>query len=155
MSTDTYIRRFVVPVAYALLPESMRSPQATALLMAIGYQESRFTHRRQIQGPARGFWQFEVGGVSGVLRHRATRPFAEIVCRTLGYEPVPMVVHEAVEHHDVLAACFARLLLYADPRPIPTEADAAWDTYLFGWRPGKPHRATWDGFFAQAWETGA
>ena len=28
------------------------------MLLAIGLQESRFVHRRQIGGPACGFWQF-------------------------------------------------------------------------------------------------
>jgi hypothetical protein len=44
--------------AAKLLP-FMDSPKARVLSAAIGHQESRFIHRRQINGPARGFWQFE------------------------------------------------------------------------------------------------
>jgi len=150
MTPAETIRHVVLPAAFHLLPEAMRSVDAVTLLMAIGYQESRFEHRRQIRGPARGFWQFEVGGVSGVLRHRATRPFALLVCEALGYEPSPMIVHEALEHNDILAACFARLLLWADPRPIPASPEAAWDAYIFGWNPGKPHPDTWAACFDRA-----
>ena len=51
------------------------------MLLAIGLQESRLTHRRQIGGPARGLWQFERGGgVAGVLRHAASRDHALSVC---------------------------------------------------------------------------
>ena len=44
--------------ALALLPSAMDTPQAHCMLLAIGLQESRFVHRRQIGGPACGFWQF-------------------------------------------------------------------------------------------------
>ena len=44
------------------LPDRMLSDEAVTMMLAIGYQESRFEHRRQIRGPARGFWQFEHGG---------------------------------------------------------------------------------------------
>lgn len=39
--------------AYAELPASMRTREATVLLLAIGLQESAFRYRRQIKGPAR------------------------------------------------------------------------------------------------------
>ena len=66
------------PAVYAetmqLLPAKMDSPQARAMLKAIALQESRFEHRKQIGGPARGFWQFEQGGgVRGVLNHPYSR----------------------------------------------------------------------------------
>ncbi|MCV6902125.1 MAG: hypothetical protein NTT76_05400, partial [Achromobacter xylosoxidans] len=47
--------------ALALLPAGMDTQAAHVMLLAIGLQESRFTHRQQIGGPARGFWQFEKG----------------------------------------------------------------------------------------------
>jgi hypothetical protein len=42
--------------------------------------------------------------------------------------------------------------LFSDAAPLPAaaveNAEAAWDYYIRNWRPGKPHRATWDGFWA-------
>ena len=46
MTTADYVARHVLPAAFALLPPQMDSPQARAMLMAIGWQESRFSHRR-------------------------------------------------------------------------------------------------------------
>src|SRR5690606_35531315 len=69
MDLDVVVEQAIWP-AYALLPSRMDSDRATVMLLAIGLQESRFEHRRQIKGPARGFWQFERGGgVRGVMTH--------------------------------------------------------------------------------------
>lgn len=139
-----------MPAALAMLPAKMDSPEARALLVAIGLQESRFTHRRQqLNGPAHGFWQFEsAGGVHGVLTHHATKPFIQPVLDALRYEPSDC--YYAIRDNDILACVFARLLLFSHPAPLPREAAAAWDYYLATWRPGKPRRDTWDGFFIQA-----
>ncbi|WP_199533145.1 hypothetical protein [Thiopseudomonas alkaliphila] len=70
--------------ALALLPARMKSKKAVVMMLAIGLQESRFIHRRQIKGPARGFWQFEKGGgVYGVLNHHIViPPFSTVlICR--------------------------------------------------------------------------
>ena len=149
------IRERAIAPALALLPAKMTSPQAELMLLAIGLQESRLTHRRQIGGPARGLWQFERGGgVAGVLRHAASREHALIVCDARRVAPVPEQVYQRLEHDDVLAAAFARLLLYTDPARLPAlgEVGASWDLYLRTWRPGKPHRHTWDALYAQALE---
>ena len=45
------VRRTAIEPALLLLPARMESPQAVVMLLAIGLQESRFTHRRQIGGP--------------------------------------------------------------------------------------------------------
>lgn len=133
------------------------TPAARAMLWAIGRQESRFIHRRQIGGPARGFWQFERGGgVRGVLTHRASADMARKLCAACGVEPTSFAVYPALEHDDVLAAGFARLLLYTDPKPLPPveprNENAAWDYYIRNWRPGKPHRHTWGAFWKEAVE---
>ena len=60
MTLDQIMDDAVRP-AMALLPARMDTPEADCMLLAIGLQESRFVHRRQIGGPARGFWQFEKG----------------------------------------------------------------------------------------------
>jgi len=140
--------------ALKLLPARMDTPLARLMLLAIGLQESRLTNRFQIvsgggKGPARGLWQFERGGgVRGVLEHPATKASAGAVCLARQVQPVASVVWGELETDDVLAAAFARLLLFSDPRPLPAAVDVtgAWDLYARTWRPGKPHPETWPAF---------
>lgn len=152
-----HILTYTIPAAYSLLPPAMRSIEATALLLAIGLQESRFLHRRQTEGgPARGFWQFEAnGGVQGVLAHTTTQETILDVLTTLRYPiDAPVTIYHAVlEHHDVLACCFARLLLWTLPGVLPArgEVDRGWTQYLDAWRPGRPHSETWPALFEEAW----
>jgi len=146
--------------ALELLPEKMNSDVAKVMLLAIGLQESRFKYRFQIvkgnpyvKGPARGYWQFERGGGAlGVLNHPATKFLAQDVCKARDVAPNSMAVWNAMETDDILAAAFARLLLFTDPLRLPSVNDAAggWDLYSRTWRPGRPHRETWDEFHAQA-----
>lgn len=139
--------------AYSLLPARMRSLRATVSLLAIGLQESRFLHRRQVGGPARGYLQFERdGGVRGVLRHPVTKIHAITLCAARGVLVAPQLVFDAIEHDDVLAAGFARLLLYSDPAPLPDLGDeeGTWAYYLRNWRPGKPHPQTWPEMYQNA-----
>ena len=156
--TLSEIQAQAIEPAFLLLPARMESREATVMLLAIGLQESRFENRRQIGGPARGFWQFERGGgVAGVLRHPASRDAALKVCDARGVSPVPEQVYQRLEFDDVLAAAFARLLLFTDPAklPKPGDADGAWQLYLRTWRPGKPHPHTWPELYAQALEATA
>ena len=156
---DSIVRGAIDP-AMALLPAKMDSAPARVMLLAIGLQESRFLYRAQktntpgVKGPARGFWQFERGGgVVGVLTHEATRLLARGVCEARQVQPLALAVHPRLEFDDVLAAAFARLLLWADVPPLPSvdaDHETAWQCYTRSWRPGKPHRATWDAFHAQA-----
>lgn len=150
-----HILAYTLPAAYSVLPPEMVSNEATALLIAIGAQESRFQHRRQVNGPARGFWQFEIGGVRGVLRHDQSRPAIVTALQALRYPPVqdPAVIHLALEHNDVLAACFARCLLWTLPvrLPGPNDAELGWDQYVEAWRPGRPRHETWFSYYVTAW----
>ncbi|MDX3986256.1 MAG: hypothetical protein QHC88_13475 [Achromobacter sp.] len=144
---------YTVTPALTLLPPAMGAPQARVLLLAIGLQESRFLHRRQVGGPARGFWQFEQGGgVRGVLKHAATYGPARRLCAERDVAATAGAVYTALEADDVLAAGFARLLLWTDPHRLPDvgDADSAWALYLRTWRPGKPHPHTWPALYAQA-----
>jgi hypothetical protein len=61
-------------------------------------------------------------------------------------------VWAALERDDVLAAAFARLLLWTDACPLPALGDWAggWDYYLRTWRPGKPKPDKWPGLYRQA-----
>lgn len=149
-----HIRRYVLPAAFALLPPGWGSPQAAALLLAIGLQESRFEYRRQINGPARGFWQFEVAGVRGVLQHPATKVAVADAVDALRFGTLqPAQLQALLETNDTLAAVCARALLYtvpAQPGALDHQA-AGWHAYLSGWRPGRPRLETWAGNYTDAW----
>lgn len=149
---NTYLILSILNTAFEQLPAIMDSTPAWKLLLAIGYQESRFKHRRQIRGPARGYWQFEENGVGGVLRHPATRQHALEVCEALNYPNEVTSVYPALADNDILAAAFARLNLWWVPSALPEDKNSAWEYYLFAWRPGKPHRSSWDAAWAFAEE---
>lgn len=136
-----------------LLPRAMDSVAARALLLAIADQESGLVHRRQIGGPALSRWQFERAGVAGVLSHPASVRLAQNVCQRLDYPPDAGVVHAAMEHNEVLASAFGRLLLWTlpDRLPLTVETDMAWRQYLSAWRPGRPHPDRWPERYARAW----
>lgn len=152
------IYRDAILPAYSLLPARMNSREATVMLLAIGLQESNLTHRRQINGPARGLLQFEKnGGVRGVLQHPSTYVHARVVCDVFGISEennslLTARVYDALETNDVLAMAFGRLLLYTDPARLPAlgEEIAAWDYYNRNWRPGKPHISRWPSCYNRA-----
>ncbi len=154
-------RTALIEAALDFLPQHMDSPQARVMLIAIGLQESRLKHRYQLvagkpkaKGPARGLWQFErMGGTAGVLTHSASFRLALATVESANLTAFdPRTVWTHLEHDDLLAARFARLLLWTDPRALPARGDAqgGWDCYIRNWRPGKPHRDTWDAFWAEA-----
>lgn len=137
----------------SLLPSKLDSIEAKAMMFAIPMQESRWDERRQIGGPAHGFAQFELGGIRGVLEHKASRPLIRGVLDRLDYDYRPETSYVAIEHNDVLALAYMRCLLWTVPQALPGRYDpaGAWKQYLFAWRPGKPKPATWPGFYATAW----
>lgn len=152
--TPRQLLDLAVGPALTLLPRRMTSDAARAMLVAIALQESRLAHRRQVNGPARGFWQFEAGGgVAGVLRHPATAAPIRTVLEALCYDATVATSYAAIEHQDVLAAAYARLLLFTLPAPLtgPGEAERAWIQYLDAWRPGRPHPETWNDCYALGW----
>lgn len=145
MTLETFTRLALAP-GLSLLPGRMDTREARVLLMAICIQESGLRHRRQLGGgPARGYAQFETAGVQGVLTHRASSEHAVRVCCELDVEPTTPAVHAALEHHDALTVCMARLLLWTLPAPLPAvDATAgAWDQYIAAWRPGRPRPEHW------------
>lgn len=152
-----HVQTFALPAAYAVLPSRLSSPHATAMLLAIGAQESGFEQRRQVHGPARGFWQFERGGaVRGLLTHALTRPLLDAALRSLRFEHaigLEATLQNLIECNDVVAAVSARLLLSTVLQRLPQrgEPELAWQQYLEAWRPGRPHRETWDAHYADAW----
>lgn len=170
MTLDQIIKWAINP-ALALLPPGMDTPAARVMLLAIGLQESRFEHRRQLVGrpprpvgPAKSFWQGEEGGgmVHGVRLHAATRAHAAALYRARSVAATDRAIWDAIEYDDVLAAGLARLLLWSDPKALPVVGDeaGAWALYLRTWRPGAWDRGTtvqraelrqkWAGHYLQA-----
>jgi len=133
----------VIRPTLSLLGPKYQGWEAERLLIAIAMQESRIKHRRQMGGPARGFWQFETGGLSGVLRHSASKDDAARLIDTLVYKPEVGLLHAALEHNDILACGMARLLLWTDAKPLPLIEEEGWAYYLRNWRPGRPHPSYW------------
>ena len=147
----------IIPAAYAVLPPIMNSPNATAMVLACGLQETKFRDRRQIGGgPGRGFWQFERGGgVKGIVTHPDTRDYLRAALVALRYEKAigqTLMIYQALEHNDVLAAVMARLNLWWLPSALPKrdDVDGSWSQYIKAWNPGAPHRSTWDNHYALA-----
>lgn len=146
--------------ALALLPAAMDTAEARVMLIVIGLQESRMLHRRQLvgnpprpTGPAKGLLQFErLGGCKGVVNHPASRYWMHRVCVTQGVVFNATAVWNALETNDVLAFAAGRLLLFTDPKRLPATTDTrgAWNLYIRTWRPGRPHRDTWDAFHERA-----
>lgn len=152
---ETTLRDIILP-ALAILPPPMTSIRAQVMLLAIGQQESGLTHRRQLGGgPARGLWQFERAGIQGVLHHPATMEHAASVCWRCANAGTTAAVYHQIESDDILACAFARLLLWTLPGALPVrgQAEEGWRQYIAAWRPGKPHRHTWDEFYEEAWAT--
>jgi|JI10StandDraft_1071094.scaffolds.fasta_scaffold227039_5 hypothetical protein len=155
MTPEIFFPRIVEPtLQYMAGSPSIAIPvtdAARVLTMTIAGQESAWSARRQICGPARGFWQFEFGGgVDDVFRATSRQMYA--ICTSLDIPYDRNVVFEAMVWNDTLSCAMARLLLWIDPKPLPAVGDkeGAWQYYLRCWRPGAPHRSTWDGRYDQS-----
>lgn len=138
--------------AYTMLPTRFNSPLATTMLIAIALQESLIKHRWQVidpknpkkMGPARSFWQFELGGLGGVFRHRASQLHAQSVARQANIKGDPDDVHSVMhlEAYDGVSAAMARLLLWTDAHDLPDTGQEAFDYYQRNWRPGAYDRGS-------------
>ena len=161
--TSSLFLKLAVRPALDLLPANMNTPEAAAMILAICLQESKFQNRRQIGGPARGFAQFEIAGVIGVLQHQKTKHVIREVLELLRYDFKPITSLAAIENNDVLCVVYSRLLLWTLPSSLvkpedgfyvtTTEIRESWMQYLEAWRPGKPRYETWPSNYAKAWET--
>lgn len=157
--TPDFVAKFIVPAALSMLPKRLDTPEARAMLLAIGLQESAFLARRQITSkpgyaPARGFWQFEIaGGTAEVLTNARTKPLCEAALQQQRYPPAAVACWEAFEHNDVLACVFARLFLLTCPiaNPGPNDPEIGWHIYETTWKPGAPRPDDWPENFARAW----
>lgn len=155
MTPDLFFSRIVEPtLQYMAASPSISVPTsmgARVLTMATAGQESGWAARRQIGGPARSYWQFEKGGgVAEVMQKTPVELKAVCASQDVPYDAT--AIFEAMAWNDTLACTMARLLLWQDPNPLPAVGDkeGAWQYYLRNWRPGAPHRASWDGLYDQS-----
>lgn len=137
--------RAVLPALAELIPFGVTGGRLVVTnMLAIGFQESRLCAPYQYwDGPARGLWQFEPAGVAAIFRHHRTVRPAVLLCKKRGMDPFANFVCDALAHDDVLAAAFARLLLWSSPFAMPARQAEAWEQYKRLWRPGKPDRQRW------------
>lgn len=133
------------------------SPEARRFLLAISLQESNLSNRRQVgaggveSGPAVSWWQFEKGGgCRGVLTHRLAADHMRFICNAYNVGQTEGELWQAMQFHDIVAACAARLLIYTLPDRLPDTAAEGWDQYLAVWRPGKPRPESWPANWAIA-----
>lgn len=156
MNPDRFYTSIVAPTLRLLAdhPEIKLpvTPEASVMVLTIAGQESAWRARKQTGGPARSYWQFELGGgVDDVFR--TGLPKLKAVCATIDVPcSDPRVIFEAMAWNDTLACTMARLLLWSDPKPLPDIGmkDQAWDYYKRNWRPGMPHYPTWGGYYDRA-----
>jgi hypothetical protein len=150
------VRQFIIPAAFSILPVQMDSIAAKAMLIAIGLQESKLTHRRQVEGPAKGLWQNEPNSIIALRTNSRTKAHVENVLSSLMYSTKldAHQIYDICEHNDILSCSLARLLLWAIPThlPAPGDFDQSWGQYLAAWNPGQPNRARWNLSYTMAWQ---
>lgn len=129
-----------VDPALALLPAKMQSGQARCQMLGDGLYESGYTTRQQVNGPAHGLWQFQPNAIRLVMHNNATGNELLIACQKCGVKFGSTMIYFAIAsgEHDVLAAVLARLILWADPKPLPPIGDAyaAAECHQRCYRPG-------------------
>lgn len=148
----TVINPSLAWVEQALGPKPPASAEAKVMLLAIAGQEADWKYRAQIGGPARGYWEFEPSGVAGLFTLHSTMAMATHMALAAKVPPHAPDVYHALATNNNLAAGFARLLLWSDPRPLPEieDEDGAWDYYLNLWRPGRPGPDRWSACYQAA-----
>ena len=159
MTPATVLTSIIRPAAAMLhaLGGPLPSDAADRVLLAVALQESGLTARYQgapdaTPGPARSWWQMEVGGVQGILYHPASAKLAAELCTACYVQPTGPSVWRAIEGHDLLAAGLARLLLWTDRHPLPEDETSGWCRYAELWRPGRPRPQDWRSAWAKASE---
>lgn len=136
--------------AAVLLPTVSWSAPARLLVMTIAGQESDWSSRTQIGGPARSYWQLEIEAVEQIVA--TEREAISSVCSALDVPGDAETIYTAIAWCDTLAAVCARLLLLPDPQPLPAIGDChgAWKYYYRVWKPGKPGPHRWVERYATA-----
>lgn len=122
-------------------------------LLAIAGQESGWSHRtQQPVAYAHSFWQFERGGILGLMRDDETSKQVVVLCGMAGvpFQSTAIWNYMAKSEADNFSAAMSRLLLWTDPSPLPKTMDDGFDYYVRNWRPGKPSETRWAAVYQQA-----
>jgi len=88
-----------------------------------------------------------------MLRHPLIGPMVRALARSLGCPITALGIWEDLlgnPNAETLAVGLARLLLWSDRYPLPTNAAEGWGVYDRVWRPGDPHPETWPDTYAEA-----
>lgn len=158
MTPERLLSTAIVPaLAYLRAFGIDDTPAARRLMLAVAFQESGLTHRRQVaqdgteSGPAMSFWQCEVTGAGHwLLLHKTAGPILRKACADFNVEATDAGIWNAIRYQDVLAAIVARLNLFVLPSMLPEIPELGWQQYINAWRPGKPISATWPANWAAA-----
>lgn len=158
MSAAPYIRDIVMPAAFQMLPYKMATRPALAFVLAAGYQESNLEHRKQIGGPALGFWGFEPGqdkAWDGLLSRGDTGETLRIILKYMSYSEDTKA--DVLRHQDILAAVAARLLIWTHASPLPKEheIEGGYRQYDWLWRPGEKRHEDWRESWKMGWKLAA
>lgn len=149
---ETVHKQIVLPALHEL-PTKMTSLPAITQLLATGGQESGYITRLQLgNGPAHGLWQFELNGVSAVLKNKNSHGYLVGYLQSQTHIDISAPnIYQAIQTDDITACVVARLMYWCDPTPLPKFGDeeAAWQYYLRNWRPGKPDRSRWAYWYPQ------
>lgn len=129
----------------------LSTPAADRFLLTAAGQESGWRNIAQEgNGPAMGPWQEEPIAPRLVLHNINTQNYMHILSRKRFVRIDPESIYNALLSDTVLSYGVARLLLWADPHPVPVTESDAWECYLRVWRPGKPWPESWASCWAAA-----
>lgn len=151
MTAAEFYAQVLGPAAAMDPIKALRSEASDVTLMAFAGHESNWTLFRQIPlGPGRGPWMLGLVTTMDVLLNDATKTMAAAVCSVFQVDPGS--AYSQFTTNLPLAYAFARLLLWADPNPLPIvgNSDECWTCYTRVWRPGIPHQDTWASFYAES-----
>lgn len=129
------------------------SVEEHTMLLAIAGVESAWSQRtQQPVAYAHSFWQWERGGVLGLMRDDETSKQVAVLCGMAGvpFQSTGIWNYMAKPEADNFSAAMSRLLLWTDPSPLPKTMDDGFDYYVRNWRPGKPYEPRWAAVWSQA-----
>lgn len=144
LSLSTVHKRIIIP-ALSLFDPYLASKDAIVLLLIIGYVESGYATRLQVNGPAKGFWQCEIESVVNLFNETFFVQTLPTLASHFNVECNALSFFDQLPENDQLACCVARMNLETNPLQLPP-AGAVLDSYQYylnTWRPGKPSKTRW------------
>ena len=112
-------------VTPALKRIGLASPAAINLVTGIGLVESGYRTRKQVNGPALGFWQMEPETEHDCwVNFLDYRPLLSGLVRKLSGHSEQEITPQLLLNNDLYASAMCRVKLYRSPDPLPS-ADCA------------------------------